>query len=482
MAPGYAVYLENFWCTPTEVEVRKGVTEHATGLPGQVWTLFAFRNRDSTRKLFAGCDTGIFDVTTAGAVGASAATITNGKCNYTNFTTSGSTYLLIVNGTDDMQKYDGSTWTTVATLPKTSGTLSLNTVSNIAAHKRRLWFIQELSTVSWYLPIDSVSGTVNQWDFGGLMTKGGYIVCHGTWTVDGGNGVDDYFVTITSEGQAIIYSGTDPSNVATWSMIGVYDLGKPLGTRPLIKYGGDLLYLGEDGIFVLSKALRGDPSKASEALSDLITAPFVSAAQLYYQNFGWQAVTYPTASALLINIPTVAGVTSVQFAMNTQTGAWTSFTGWDALCWATLGQSLFYGGDGVVNIAWAGSNDLSNQITALAKTAFSYFGGPGLKHIRMQRPMLTITGMSAINVEIDVDFSTGNSYSAPNFSAPSGSLWDSAIWGEAVWSGTSAPRLDWLTAACPPGYAAAARLRSISSDATVKWTSTDLLYEQGALR
>lgn len=50
-----------------------------------------------------------------------------------------------------------------------------------------------------------------------------------TWTLDSGEGLDDYLVVTTSEGQVGVFRGTDPTSVATWGLVGVWNLGEPIG-------------------------------------------------------------------------------------------------------------------------------------------------------------------------------------------------------------------------------------------------------------
>jgi hypothetical protein len=63
----------------------------------------------------------------------------------------------------------------------------------------------------WYLPVNSISGAANPLDFGAIARNGGYMQAMGTWTLDAGQGADDYAVFVTSMGEVIVYNGTDPT-------------------------------------------------------------------------------------------------------------------------------------------------------------------------------------------------------------------------------------------------------------------------------
>jgi hypothetical protein len=417
-------------------------------------------------------------------VGAAVASITNGRCQHVSLTTSGNNFLFIANGVDNLQRFDGTTWTAPATyVISGGGTLNTNTIFNLNVFKRRLFFLVNQSLDFYYFDIDAAAGTVTRFPLGALASKGGRLVAMGTWTVDGGEGVDDYAVFATSEGQLIVYKGTDPNTAATWALQGVYDLGKPLGSKCFLKFGGDLLYLCDDGLYPLSRALLSSNIDGKAAVTERISTAFAQAAKQYKANFGWQIIFSLTDSLLLVNIPQADLTTSIQFVMNTKTGAWTQFSGWDFFCWALLGDQLYAGMAGKVAQAWIGVSDFNQNITAYCKTAFDYFGRrTRLKHIKQLRPLFLTQGSVSIDVQIDVDFADNNSHGPVIFPPQTGSLWNSALWNSGVWQGAAAPRLDWRTVASYPGFCAALRLRIVSKTATVEWSSTDFLFELGAIR
>jgi hypothetical protein len=69
----------------------------------------------ATDEMWAISDGEIFDVTSAGAVGAAAVStgLTNSRWEYTNVTTAGGNYLYAANGVDKPLLYNGSTWTAI---------------------------------------------------------------------------------------------------------------------------------------------------------------------------------------------------------------------------------------------------------------------------------------------------------------------------------------------------------------------------------
>ena len=108
-----AVVMTNWFPETTSVNVRNGHEEHATGLGSTVHTI-AYYNDGVSQELFGVAGGSIFDVTSAGAVGAAEVTgLANSKFQCVNFGTAGGFFLLMVNGQDDMQYYDGTTWSVI---------------------------------------------------------------------------------------------------------------------------------------------------------------------------------------------------------------------------------------------------------------------------------------------------------------------------------------------------------------------------------
>lgn len=480
----YAIYMENWWPTAKTVQIRKGALDHATGLGiAPIKTLLTWNGLTGS-KLFACTDSGIYDTTSAGAIGAPVKAITNGRVEAINFRGTGGSFLVCVNGTDELTYYNGTTWATVASFVISGGgTLLTTDISNIFSFKRGLFFIKKNSMSFFHLPIDQILGTVSEYPLGAIFTKGGYLVAQATWTVDGGAGVDDLAVFVTSEGQLAIYKGTDPSNSATWALVGVYDLARPLGNRCFCKYGGDLLYLSYLGCESLSKFLQSTKVDLKSSVTSTIAEAFTDAASNYGTNYGWEFCVSPNENILLVNVPTNEYSTSVQYVMNTNTGAWCKFTGWDCFTW-TLFENTMYGGmRGKVGKFWQDGGDFGGLIQCYVKQAPTYLSPRArMKQIRMVQPILKIGGRVAVDAAIDNDFDELDNYNQATYTTVANSRFDSARYDTAVWGQVAIPKVDWLTVADDMGYAKALRLRVLASDATVEWSATNVLYEAGALQ
>lgn len=93
-----AVIMTNMFPLPDKVMLRKGHIAHATGLGAQVEAVVDY-NSATGSELYAATAADIFDVSTAGAVGAAVVTgQTSGKWQHINFATAALQYLYMVNG------------------------------------------------------------------------------------------------------------------------------------------------------------------------------------------------------------------------------------------------------------------------------------------------------------------------------------------------------------------------------------------------
>jgi len=485
MAPTDAVTLDNLFPSVSSVLLRGGYVEHATGMSGQVETLMTY-NGGSNDKMFAIVGGNIYDVTSAGAVGAAAVSgLTNSRWEYANITTSGGSYLYAANGVDKPLLYDGSTWTAIdgSSSPAITGVTTTD-LHNPTLFKNRMWFVQNDTLKAWYLPTASVGGVANVLDLSSVARNGGKLIAVATWTIDAGYGVDDNLVFITDQGEIIVYRGTDPSSASTWALIGVWQVGSPISRRCVTKYGGDLLVLTLDGLIPLASALQSSRLDPQVALSDKIQGAFAAATRQYKNNFGWGLLYNPLNNALVVNIPISVGQQQ-QFVMNNITKAWCRFTGWYANCWTLLNDTPYFGTDGVVAQAWttgsgtSGYADNNAAISARALQAFNYFETRGvIKYFTRGRPTIYSNGQPAISIGVNVDFQTADIVGPLSFSPTAYGLWDVGLWGQALW-GSDTVVSNNFTGLQGIGYCAAVNFNSSSKNITLEWASTDIVYQLG---
>lgn len=484
MPPDRAIVLDNWFPQLRWIELRRGHVEHCdTGTGEPVETVMPYNAPlGSTDRQFAASDGSIFDVTTSVA-SEDVTGLTNNRWQWVNFATSGANFLLLANGDDPMQYYDGSSWG-----EQTITGVSSASIIHLNVFKNRVWMVEKDSLDAWFLKPDSFQGVATRFPLGGVLQLGGYLMAVATWALDGGDGPDDRIAFISSKGEVAVYAGTDPTNAATWGLQGVYMIGAPIGRRCYLKIGGDIAVVCMDGVVPLSKAMVVE---RGAALTVSITAniqPLLNEdARNFRDVFGWQLTSYPLGTMAILNVPSLVNEVSKQYVMNTISGSWCRFTGMNANCWNIFQELLYFGGnDGRVMLADSGGSDDGEPISADVQSAFVEFGSPALKHFHMVRPFIISDGDVAPGIGINVDYrNTAEVVATPTTIADTAE-WDIAEWDVDVWPVEENLVANWLGVATMVGNAASIRMAVAASgtggegDVILRVIAFQILYTEGA--
>lgn len=468
--------MDNLFPTPSSVGLRNGMSAWATGLPSAVNTVMAY-NGISTRKLFAASSTSIYDVTASGAVGAAVVTgISTDKLQHAMFSSgAGANVLIWANGAVTPQFYDGAAWanTTIAG----SGLTASNLIT-VTVHQNRCWYIEKNTMNVWYTGTGAFQGTVVQLPLAAYFKMGGYLVNMASWAVQNVSGMNDYAAFITSEGEVAVYQGYDPSQIATWSLVGIFRVGRPIGTRCYTRLASDIVVITADGLTSLNNAILTDRTDPSKELTYKILNAINNDVQSYNSQYGWQVIDYPLGNKLLINVPEVAATTSHQWVMNQVTKAWCRFTGWNANCWELQQDALYFGGNTKVYLADVNYTDDGTPITTDCKPAFSYFDNPGaVKRFVMCRPIFQANAQIQPTITLNLDY--GDVIPTPYvYTATTGTVWNVALWNVASWGPTSYMVKNWQGLS-GMGYVASGRLGTQTSGISYFWFTTDYMFEVG---
>lgn len=475
MRPLDAVVMDNFFPGTSDVSLRPGNSAWLTALPANARAFLPY-NKSVGGNLFVSTTTGIYDATSSGAAGAAVTTCTDGNWNSVSFINAAGAFLVAVNGVDLLKNYNGTTWTNVngVSTPAITG-VTTSTLENVCIHKRRLWFTQASSMDLWYLDVDAVGGVATRFPVGPLSARGGKVVAVASWTIDGGQGVDDLFVVVTSEGELAVYQGTDPDATATWALVGVYYVGEPIGKKCFTRYGGDLLYLSKQGAFPLSKQLLSATVDRAQAISFKIDGAFLAATSTFGSVAGWEAVVYPDANALIVNIPISTDTISYQYVMNNITKSWCRFTGWNERCFVVFNGELYAAGGTTVRKAWVGLSDSEVPITGQIAQAYNNLGISGQKNVSLARPNVAVEGEATLSLSLEADYKSIEAFTQITYSPVTGtSVWDTSLWDTALWSsGLTSVESKWLTVPNDLGYLYSLRLQLVTATARFSWTSTD---------
>lgn len=483
MPPDRAIVLDNWFPQLGYIELRKGHALHSdTDEDMPVESLMVYNATiGSSDKMFAAVNGNIEDVTTSTPSEALTG-LTNDRWQHVNFATSGGNFLMMVNGADGLRYFDGSSWATASLTGVTAADLI-----HIAAFKNRIWLVEKESLDAWFLAPDSIQGVAYRFPLGGVMKKGGFLMAIATWSLDGGDGPDDYIAFISSKGEVAVYTGTDPTNAASWQLQGVYEIGAPIGRRCWLKVGGDVAIICLDGVVPLSKAMV---IERGAALTVSITAniqPLLNSDARNYRNlFGWELCSYPLGTRAILNVPQLEGETQIQYVMNTISGAWCRFTGMNANCWALFQENVYFGGnDGVVYRADLSGSDNGEPINADMQSAFTTGNQPNIKIFCLVRPFIITDGDVSPGIAINVDYRNDATVDPSLSTIADAAAWDEALWDVDVWPSEENLVADWQEVGAFEGTAVSVRLavsaEGESSEVVLRLIALQIAYIPGGL-
>lgn len=427
--PVFAPRIDNFLPTDGALVLRKGYTEHASGVTGGVETL-AYYDDGSTSKMWAFGNDAIYDVTSSGAVGTAAvSSLSNDRWDWTLFSTLGGVFLVACNAADGVRTYDGSSWATQTITGATASTLR-----GVVAHKNRLWMIEDGTLDAWYMDsVNAIAGGMTKLPLGALCQRGGELAALATWTRDGGSGLDDFFVAITTNGEVLVYSGTDPSTTS-WYLVGRFVISPPLGkSRSVTRVGGDLWILTRAGVYSLMDIVSGNT--AQPMVSQVIEPSFRAAASDAGTSFGWQIMRYTPKNWVVCNIPQPTLNTFDQYVFGRRDQAWSRFIDMNGTCWLEYDNKIWFGAsDGKVYRADNGEDDDGDPIAADVVFSHNKFGSGIIKRFTACRLHYRGRGeiKPAVTMLTEYDLA-GPQLSADLSIASGGAVWGSAVWDEAQW-------------------------------------------------
>lgn len=478
-----AIRMVNLFPDQEGIKLRNGFRSHSTGLGGAVQTLAEYATPSGTRHLIGGANNKLWNATTYNAAATDitgGATITVNKWQTCNFRASGTTYLILMNGTDQPLSWDG---TTLASATYTGSGLTDDNLIQPNSFRNRLYAVEKNTTRFWYGGVDAATGALTSFDVGSLFKRGGKLLWTASWSRDGGRGPEDYLVVCSSLGEVLLYSGDYPGG--SWYLTGRYFVPTPLGQRSYFNMDGELVILTLQGAVPMSEVVRqGDSTQSYPKVTDKITTAFNTAAKDYLSYFGWEGFLYPRGHQLLVNVPTIENSTANQYVMNLYTGAWCKYTGINAICWSTLNEKPYFGAsDGKVYEFDTTQADNGAYINFDLKGAFTYLGDRArLKRFLNVTPIMLSDPNVTFQLDVDTDFSDRVITSTvTTVGTSSASAWDSSPWDTTQWAGSqNTHRVD-RYAVSGIGRNVAIRLKGSSKNVGFSISAFNILYEAGGI-
>lgn len=328
----------------------------------------------------------------------------------------------LVNTNDPLAvKYSGITGVATASL------------SHVWAFKKRLFFVEKDTLSAWYLGSLAIGGTATEFPLKGLFKKGGSLLFGATWSQDAGDGLDDYCLFVTDKGEVAVYQGTDP---ASWSLVGVYNIGEPLDKNAHFRAGGDLGVLTDDGIIPMSSAVN----KAGAALSgDAITYPIEEKWRDIIRDRKdsgtFSVVLWHNRTALYVGVPSPQGFDDVVLAANSRTGAWARYTGWQTTAFAVHDDKLYFGTSaGTVVQGEVGGDDQDANYSAVWVPRFDMLGSAVEKAALHARILARTEEDISVQLFAVADYEITVPTPLAADAETSSSVWGTGAWGTSTWA------------------------------------------------
>lgn len=434
---------EDFGC-----EVRDGYVEWANGWVGTpARTVISFEGNSSLDdKLWVANNEGIWEVTLEGETsptqvvtfGSSADNA--GICIYVNYgNDAGDRFVLLCDGENGYYVWTQTTdtWDKITTGGGGITGADPELFNFIMIWKQRVWFIQRETGHSFFLSkAEEFLGTVVLFNFGDQFRFGGPLVSLHNWTLDGGDGIDDYLVALSGAGDVIIYRGTDPTSSADFFLVGSWYVGQlPAGNRVASEFSGELYILSVQGVLPLSQLLNGSGIDKPETYVTKKIAPYVREVMDTTQNaFGWHVHIHPKQSLLFINSPP-RSEGQVAFTLYFGTMAWGTIrdlpkahtANWKGeIYWCDINRNKLFIQRGHVDGVYLdpGVDGQPEAINWDLLTNYSTLDAPAMyKRVQYIRPMFVGGGAPTFNVVAAYDFDIFEQTTSPPFSGTGQPFW-----------------------------------------------------------
>ena len=471
-----AVVLENFIPGTEGVSLRPGYSSHATGLGSSVASLMEYSS-PSANKLFGAAGTSIYEVTSAGAVGAAAVTSTvNAIWSHAMFATSGGNYLVIANGGTSVRHYNGTTWATP----------TINNVDLGGPHlrhrARRAAVVHREAVAARLVPPDQRGGgrchRVRPRADVQARRQPAWRRRRGRATA-GRAPTTCWFSSPRAGRRSSIPAPTrttpPPGRGSACSSCPSRSAG-----AATFKLGADTGVITSQGVLALSSVLPiASTDTAMVAVTDKIRRAFATAYRLGSSLAGWQIIEYPKRGWVIVNVPTASSFE--QYLMNAASPArpWCRLTGIAAASWSLLGDAIYFGGSGTVYKFDQGFLDVDEPISADALPAFSSLGNPAQKRVVLAKPLVTAAEGTVPPIEIKTDYDDSPVSITQLLIPASGSPWDKSPWDTSPWGPSIEPIDDWQSVQ-GIGQVISPRM-AVTSQTPFTWHQTTIGYETGGM-
>lgn len=478
MNPLFAVRMDNYIPMESYVELRPGYSMYYRPATAYNVKTLASYHYPSQDRFFGIWNGKIWDITSPASVTDMEVTLTNDYCQTLQY----KNYLYFMNGADTPQAYyvDGNGDSHIGAWGFSGTGLSASKIISGAVSKEFIWFIEKGTLNAWFSTVaGSVSGTLDVFDLSQISKWGGELVAIANWTIDGGIGIDDYTAFITSEGEVLVYYGSNPNDATNWSLKGSYKIAKPLGYRCIMQYQGDIVIMTQDGYFPMGKALAtANAGNSTVAFSDNIRGLVIDRTSKNKDRQGWQGIIYTKKGYAIFNVPVAQQFE--QHVINVNTGAWCRFTNIMAHCWCIFNDNLYFGSDDGIYQFDNSNTDDGVTIEGVVEQAYADFGVSNIKRVTLINPRTSASSAFQLTTYVDTDYKKRNLSYTNTIGLNEGNMWDVSPWNTTYWSVDSTDKINSQWIMCSGvGFKFSIVFKTKTRGILVDWYDTGIRYDVG---
>lgn len=230
-----------------------------------------------------------------------------------------SSNVVIVDGHGDPVLFNGTAFS--AGTFSTTTTVDQSEFDGVIAHHDRLYFWKTRGRLEFYVgDVGAITGPLARFALDRLGNITGQILTMMPLTIDAGNNTNDVLCIITTTGQAVLYSGLDPTDPTDWALVSRIKIAPPLSRFAATQVGSDVWIATTSGIASMAQsvaqgvlALVNEVSRPiAKDILDLIAAGPAE----------WQLHTAANGSHIILN--RWDGVVGKQFLYEVESKAWTT--------------------------------------------------------------------------------------------------------------------------------------------------------------
>jgi hypothetical protein len=350
----------------------------------------------------------------------------------------------------------------------------------VLSHMNRLWFADSTTLAVYYLPLQQKTGEVKELPLNAVFRRGGSIRAFMTWTIDGGAGLDDQLVIFSSNGEAVIYGGTDPDS--DFNLTGIFRFDAPMTKSSVINYGGDLYVLTGTGLLPMTTLIRAESEQLGKSDKKVLSA-FRDVSRDQRLTPGWGLILDHTSGRMICNMPLGGPNQYKQMIRFMPDPIWASWSNLPARTWQWINNTLYMGSDDgkLYTMDPSYLSDDGKPITIDVQMAWSNYKTPAFKQFKFVYAYILTDGAPRPYIDMRVDYDSRLPVNQPDVTqADLAAAWNTATWDQDFWVAAIGRRGFWQGVSAN-GKQGAPRLRAAILNCTFAISGFDVVFEPGAL-